>query len=92
MKEKKVSEEDVASELLRRGFNVIKSPNGGLQVEKKAFWGGLSYNTKSGSYNSWLNKRSWLLIIVYGIGLIGIAYWYLLGQKNIIKEITSVSV
>jgi hypothetical protein len=88
----KITEEEITSELLRRGFSVTKSPNGGLQVEKKAFWGGVSYNTKSGATRTWLNKRTWLLVLLYGLGLLGMIYWYAFGVKSIVKEITSVSV
>jgi len=87
-----MKKEDIATELIRRGFSVTESPNGGLQVEKKAFWGGVSYNTKTGFNRSWLNKRSWLLIFLYGVGLIGMLYWFAAGKNNVIKEIASVSV
>jgi hypothetical protein len=39
-----------------------------------------------------LNKRTWLLVLLYGLGLLGMIYWYAFGVKSIVKEITSVSV
>ena len=87
-----MKQDEIANELIRRGCVVVKSPNGGLQIEQKAFWGGVSYNTKNGATNSWLNKRSWLLLLAYGVGALGMLYWYVTGRNNVLKEIRGVGV
>ena len=76
-------------QLKRRGYTVTNTSGDGLLIEKGGFWGDFSYDSSIGKDMSHLHiGRTILLICCYGIGLIGIAYYYL-GKNGKRNEVTS---
>ena len=61
----------------------------GLLIEKNGFWGDFAYDSGIGKDMSHLHLgRTILLICLYGIGLMGLAYFYL-GKNGRRAEVTS---
>jgi hypothetical protein len=80
---------DAIRQLKRRGFTVTETADNGLLIEKGGFWGDFAYDSGIGKDMSHLHiGRTILLICCYGIGLIGIAYFYL-GKNGKRNEVTS---
>ncbi len=75
-------------ELIRKGYSVIESSDGGYLIEKDSFWGVFSYYTNSGTEHSHMKwGRTILLMLIYGLGLLGILYWYAIKKSNLRKDV-----
>jgi len=81
----------IIQELKRRGYSVIETADKGLLIEKDTFWGKFGYDTGIGvdvSHIKW--GRTILLIIIYGLGIVGGLYWlYRKGQMK--QEVLSIA-
>lgn len=68
---------EAIKQLKRRGYTVTNTADGGMLIEKGGFWGDFAYDSGIGKDQSHLHiGRTILLTLCYGIGLIGIAYYY----------------
>ena len=81
---------DIASTLMRKGYSVVDTADGGQEISQKTFWGHLSYYTKDGRTTWGFNKRAWLLIILYFLGLVGMLYWACIRKPALENEIRNV--
>lgn len=88
---KKVS---VINRLEGSGYTVSKSLSGGLVIDKPGFWGDLRYSVPLERDISHLHLgRTFALCLIWGIGLIGLIYYYMKRDKfknnvaNILREL-----
>ena len=81
---------DAIKQLKRRGYTVTDTSDNGLLIEKGGFWGDFAYDSGIGKDMSHLHLgRTLLLICLYGIGLIGLAYFYF-RKGGIRNEVTTI--
>lgn len=82
---------DQIVELKRRGYAVYPTP-GGYLVEKKGFWGDFAYDTSTGQERFTIALKTWLLVLVYFLGILGYLYLRFAFIPACKKEVTSVMI
>jgi len=72
-------------ELKRRGFGVFATADGSFLIERETFWGKFSWDTGLNRQTGGLKwGRTIFFCLIYGIGLLGIAWW--LWKKETLKN------